>query len=186
MGLLNLFNNFTRRFRQKKKRKTRRRKGAGQGKYSDIAREAMMNATGKAKKKQIKEKIEANKARARVNERRKLRRLKKIGRSSRYIRATVEDTSPEDIMKAKSGRKSPPPQYPGKGPGIGMMGGGRKTRRRKGKGYSKIHKEMFKKKHCEKNLGGRWENGKCIPDNPQSGQLGGRRRRRTRRRRRKR
>ena len=48
MSLLNLFNRFTRNFRKKKRRKTRRRKGAGQGTYSDVAKYAMMNAAHKA------------------------------------------------------------------------------------------------------------------------------------------
>ena len=178
MGLLNLFNNFTRRFRQKKKRKTRRRKGAGQGKYSDVARQAMSNAIGKEKRKKIKEQIEAKHARARVNQVRRGRRLARIKRPAKIITTTHDHTTPAEVMKAKSGRKSPPPQYPGKGPGI--IGGGRKTRRRRGKGYSKIHKDMFKKKYCL-SRGGRWENGNCIPDNPQSGQAGGRRRRLKRR-----
>ena len=84
--------------------------------------------------------------------------------------------------KSSSGRISPPLQYPGKGPGTG--GGKRKTRRRKGGSYSKIHKDMFKKKHCL-SMGGRWENGECKLSNPQAAQPGGGRRRKTRRRRRR-
>ena len=185
MGLFNLFNRFTRSFRKKKKRKTRRSKVGGQDKYSDLARDAMRRATGPEKIKAIKNEIEANKKRQRRSKQRFVieqpRPRSLEGRPPKLFVAKTHHTPPEKLMKEKtrSGRTSPPPQYPGKGPGI--MGVGRKTRRRKGKGYSKIHKEMFKKKYCQ-SRGGRWENGICKLNNPQAGQPGGGRRRRTRRR----
>ena len=191
MGLLNLFNRFTRSFRKKKKRKTRRRKVGGQDKYSDLARDAMIRSTGAEKIKEIEKSIHA-KAEAGSRERRmrgvfRARPGQKIQRRRppRIITAAPEHRTPSEIVKKKSssGRISPPLQYPGKGPGTG--GGKRKTRRRKGRGYSKIHKDMFKKKHCL-DMGGRWENGECKLSNPQAAQPGGGRRRKTRRRRRKR
>jgi len=203
MGLLNLFDRFTRSFRKKKKRKTRRRKVGGQDKYSDLARDAMRRATGNEKIKAIKKSIQA-KAEAAARERekkrgsredgrqvvraspgQKLQRRRRIQRLPRIITAASEHKTPSQIVeeKSSSGRISPPLQYPGKGPGTG--GGKRKTRRRKGRGYSKIHKDMFKKKYCLR-MGGRWENGECKLSNAQAAQPGGGRRRKTRRRRRRR
>ena len=186
MSLLNLFNRFTRNFRKKKRRKTRRRKGAGQGTYSPIAKSAILKAARASgvpprpsSSSESKSSSGSHKVRARTGRRLERKKPPKI------LVAKTHHTPPEKIMKQKtlSGRTSPPPQYPGKGPGI--MGGGRKTRRRKGKGYSKIHKQMFKKQHCQR-IGGRWVNGECKLSNPQAAQPGGGRRRRTRRRKKRR
>lgn len=156
MGLLSIFNRFTRRFRKKKKRKTRRRRGGTGGQHSPLAKKAILRNA------KIKVGLDPN---------------------AKYYTSKIENKSPEKIMaekKSSSGRISPPPQSPFARPG--KSGGRRKkkTRRRKG-GAGGTHSTLARQAMCQKK-GGTWLHNKCHFTNPQEGSGKSRRRRRRRKR----
>lgn len=170
MGLLSIFNRFTRRFRKKKKRKTRRRKVGGQDKYSNIARRAILKAASKAgPPPESKSSSRSHKVRAPQG--RKLQR-----RTPAIFIAKQEHIPPKNIIakRISSGRISPPPQSPNSHPG--KKGGRRKkkTRRRKG-GAGDKHSSLARQAMCQKS-GGIWEDNKCYFINPQEGSGKSRRR----------